>query len=138
MFAFLIAIVEVNAYLAMRQFNGSDDDFITFRKKLAQELIHNRLDEEPLQQGAKTRSKKRRTVKYLLQSIPPYCKFVNGKWRKTYKRKYQQKLCTTIGCKTRTRFYCPCSPTIYRCVECYSQHIIGEDMVNESLDIIQL
>ena len=137
-FAFLIAIVEVNAYLAMKQFNGSDEDFITFRKKLAQELIHNKLDEDQQHQGSKTRQKKRPKVEHSLQSIPPYCKFVNGKWKKSYKRKYQQKLCSTLGCKTRTRFYCPCSPTIYRCVECYSQHIIGQDMVHESADVIQL
>jgi len=43
-FALIIAITEVNAYLTMSQFHGNQEDFITFRRKLAQELIHNELD----------------------------------------------------------------------------------------------
>ena len=132
-FAFFLSIVEVNAYLAMKHFHGSDEDFITFRKKLSQELIHNKLDEQNEENGAKTRSSKRKKVEHSLQSVPPFSKYVDGKWKKVYKRKYQQKICSSLGCKTRTRYYCPCSPDIYRCVECYSEHILGRDMDTESV-----
>ena len=66
----------------MRHFSGSDEDFITFRKKLAQELIHNKLDEIQQQEGAKTRCKKKKKPAHSLQSIPPYCKYVGGRWKK--------------------------------------------------------
>ena len=97
-FAFFLSIVEVNAYLAMKHFHGSDEDFITFRKKLSQELIHNKLDEQDEENGAKPRSSKRKKVEHSLQSVPPFSKYVDGKWKKVYKRKYQQKICYSLGC----------------------------------------
>ena len=63
----------------MCQFNGCDEDFITFRKKLAQEPIHNKVDEEGQESKARTRSKKRNRSQHSLKSVPSYCKYVGGK-----------------------------------------------------------
>ena len=133
-FSFVIAIAEVNAYLAMKQFQGLQEDFITFRRKLSQELVHNTMDQDASASTEQRRSKRRKQTEHKLLSIPPYCKYVGGKWKKVYKRKYQQKYCSTAGCKTRTRYYCPCSPDIFRCVACYSEHIINNNIDEDSID----
>ena len=78
-FAFIIVITEVNTFLAMAQFHGNQEDFVTFRRKLAQELIHKELDQEITQKYTKARSNKRKYIEHSLQSVPPYSKFNDRK-----------------------------------------------------------
>jgi len=104
-----MAITGVNTYLAMIQFNGKQEDFISFRNKLAQELINNLIDQDKSTRKAKTRSNKHKRMEHSLLLVPSYSQFVDGKWEKVYKLKYQQKLYASPGCKTSTMFYCPCS-----------------------------
>ena len=40
-FAFIMGICEINAYLVMKAFDHWDESFLSFRKKLAKSLIDN-------------------------------------------------------------------------------------------------
>ena len=122
----------------MKHFTGSDEDFVTFWRKLAQECIQNTEDNQATSTGRKTHDSKHVKMKNSQQSVPSYSKIFSGKLKKVYKRKYEQEPCSTIGCKTRTRFYCPCSLDKFRCVQCYSEHIFGKDMDVNSRDGIPL
>ena len=82
-FAFIIAITEVNAYLTIAQFHGNQEDFEIFERKLAQELIHNELDQDITQKHTRARSNKHKYIKHSLHSVPLYLKFINGKWKKS-------------------------------------------------------
>ena len=59
----------------MKYFNGSDEDFIAFMKKLSQEIVHNTLDQQDEGKGANIRSNKRNRIEHSLQSVLPYSKY---------------------------------------------------------------
>ena len=71
----------------MAEFHGNQKGIVTFRRKLAKDLIHNELDQEITQKHTRTRSNKRKYIEHSLQSIPPYSKFIDGIGKKSVKEK---------------------------------------------------
>jgi Transposase IS4 len=117
-FAFVLAVTEVNAYLARRYFFKEEESFMEFRKKLSY---------------AMTRNTNQSKVHELVRA-PKNAKFEDGEWRTSYKRKYQQHHCTAIGCKNRVRTVCICNRARWICTKCFADHCIafGNAYVEES------
>ena len=135
---FMMAVVEINAYLAFRFFVWRNDPDKTptlhqFRRTLALELIYNeylKLDE---MEGQKKR--KRGACDHALLVAPPHaCNFVAGKWNKSAKDKYQQYVCRTIGCPKRVRTYCSCGVGRWMCQICFRTHLIDVVTTDEGSD----
>jgi len=128
-FSFILAITEVNAYLAWQYFTGAKIEFLTFRKRLAHALIYNRLVEsgdggdrvhDDGRQG-----RKRRQVDHTLARAPPFARRWTGdEWDLSAKSRYQQYVCRTPGCKSQVRTYCKCSPGMWMCGDCMLEHIV--------------
>ena len=121
-FGFIIAITEVNAFLAMRFFGGFEGTQLEFRKQLAQDLIYNGLDVD----GALTRSltvKPMEYTKHKFVTCPPNSKWIDGNWQKVFKFAYQQVVCSHPDCNKRVRTVCACSPSIFRCKDCFTLHL---------------
>ena len=126
-FAFLLAVTEVNLYLYLRYtvWKNSTEEMPTlhqFRKRLAFALIENKWivkeDEE-----VKRRSK-RKGHQHEHRTCPVHARaFVCGKWDCTAKSKYQQHICKTSGCKSPTRLFCSCNPGFWMCKHCFPKHI---------------
>ena len=129
-FTFLIALCEVNTYLAFRYYIWTQDKklgMMEFRSKLGWALIHN----EYLKKTNTTRGSKRKIGKvkaHLLVSAPPHArKFIGGKWDCTAKCRYQQYICSGEGCKKATRPYCVCSVGQWICTNCLPDHVINAE-----------
>lgn len=123
-FAFLIAVTEVNCRLAYEYFNNKEfDSTLAFRKLFAQELINNQYYiNEQADPGERVRRSARlnSNTNHELLSIPPGKKFLDGKIVDSI-TKYALAKCST--CKKRTRSYCRCTPGVRLCTECYAIHI---------------
>jgi hypothetical protein len=106
--SFILAITEVNTYLAWAYFKSEKVEFIIFRKQLAKALIYNRYVE---MDGAVdvNRGRKRRLVDHTLMKALLYARrWTGGEWDTTAKNKYQQYICNTPGCKAQVRTFCKC------------------------------
>ena len=121
-FSFILAVVEVNAYLAMVYFGGYKGTQWEWRKKMVYELLHNHLDTEGDDKMSFERRILRSTMEHKLITAPKSCKFYGGSWKKDYKFEYQQHHCITKRCKKRIRTVCTCSKDVWRCNECYVKH----------------
>ena len=124
-FAFLMAIAEVNTFLIMHYFiwknNNVNMTMLQFCKKLAESLIYNdhltKEDEEMAEYGS---------TKHELKNVPPFArKFAKNKWEKTAKKKYQQYKCTTATCKKYIQTFCTCNYNRWICTSCYRDHLMG-------------
>jgi hypothetical protein len=123
-FAFILAITEVNTYLAWVYFKGEKLEFMTFRKQLAKALIHNRYAETDVAVEV-TRGRKRRSVDHNLERAPPHARRWTGhQWDNSAKNKYQQYICKTPGCKAQVRTFCKCSPGTWMCADCLLDHVV--------------
>jgi len=124
-FAFLLAVNEVNVYLAFKYFVWSAEDcpkLLTFRKNLAWAFIYNDyLDAEVVEVR---KSKRAKVQRHSLASAPPGArKYLGGKWDCSAKKTYQQYTCKTIGCQKLIRTYCTCSIGHWMCKDCHLNHI---------------
>jgi len=127
---FLLAISEVNCFLAFRTFiwqSGKDDSTLrTFRRRMALSLIYN---EDLLNQSNKRKSKRMAACTgsvHLPMSAPAHAReFSNGKWKKGAKFKYQQYTCRGDNCNKKTRNYCQCSPGHWLCKQCHAKHVMS-------------
>ena len=127
---FLLAISEVNCFLAFRTFVwqiGKDDSPLrTFRRRLALSLIYN---EELLDQSNKRKSKRigaRADSLHIPMSAPAHAReFLNGRWKKGAKFKYQQYTCRGDRCTRKTRNYCQCTPGHWLCKQCHAKHVMS-------------
>ena len=136
-FAFLLAVSEINAFLAFRFFVWKDterhDTTLEFRRRLAKEMIFNEdiLKEEAandLASPVRVSKRKSQHVEHEIQKAPHHCKRFNGsKWVLGAKQKYQQHACRGGSSKTRT--YCLCSIGEWMCGNCHTKHIA--DVVSE-------
>jgi hypothetical protein len=127
-FAYILATSEVNAYLGRSFFGGGteEESQFTFRQKLAFDLI-TYIDEVKERDGNRNEPiRTRRMTTHNKIRAPIHSKFVEGKWEKCLKRKYQAFVCKHDGCKKRTRTVCSCSPHIWRCDSCFRTHCIEE------------
>ena len=130
-FAFFIALTEVNIFFAFRYFIWFGEEKITllqFRRKLALALIDNDYLKAEMEQDLTSdpaRRRSTRNVKHDPRSAPPYASRWNGqKWICGSKSKYQQFICRGAGCKAQVRSYCSCDPSRWLCLACHTDHIV--------------
>ena len=127
-FSFLLAVLEVNTYLAFKYFVWNSDekmDFMTFRSKLAWSMINNMYlkdEESPDTRGRK----KKRLNEHKWETAPPHAKFFcQNKWNLTCSQRFQQHRCSVSGCNKRTRKYCKCNIGEWLCESHYCEHIMN-------------
>ena len=123
-FAFVLSVAEVNAYLAMVFFGDYSGSQWEFRKKLAYELIHNPYDTDGASVDGSSRCILRSDNDHRLITAPAYSKFEGGEWKNVYRMEYQQHKCMMGDCKKRIRTVCTCSKHIWRCNKCFIKHCI--------------
>jgi len=125
-FAFLLAITEVNIFLVDNFFyNAGHTCMLGFRKVLAYALINNpyipQQEESP---SRRTSARRPLVVAHQLNAVPVFKKFRRDGTLEDCKQRYQQRRCS---CGSRVRTYCACSPGIYRCTQCYADHLSTEE-----------
>ena len=128
-FAFLLAVMEVNVNLAMTYFLGQEETGqIVFRSKLAQTLIHNRHYNDEEDMTPVLRSKRQRRVPghatHKLLTLAKSKKFDGGRIVDA-ESSYPQHKCS--GCSKKICTYCKCTPGVYRCHECYGMDLIQNE-----------
>ena len=121
-FAFLLAVTEVNTKLAMEYFYSQEKSSqIDFRKQLAFSLIYN----NEIQQEVSPSKRRRKSAgcgEHVLMSLPCGMKF-SGSKLVTAQTEYPQRRCATCK-KVKCRTYCLCNPGEHLCKECYAVHQI--------------
>lgn len=124
-FSFILAVTEVNVFLAFRYFVWKDKDevtFLQFRRRLAKALVMNQYLEKEEQEAQRS---KRRKTRHEYCTAPTHAKkFSGGKWIRTNKHPYQQYWCRWPGCKKQTRNYCACYVGEWLCKAHYSTHVL--------------
>jgi hypothetical protein len=110
-FSFVMAVLEVNAFLAYRNFCKPDPvpTLQQFRHKLAWQLIKNKylLEEDSSEQREVS------SVHQLMHALPHASKFAKGKWVCSAKLRHQNYACTIKNCgkqPKRIKTYCSCTP----------------------------
>jgi hypothetical protein len=141
-FAFFIAVSEVNAFLCFRHWVWGKSDrmyFHKFRRGLAMECLQNLFDEDDgvvdnnLEQR---RSPRQATVdNHRLEKAPTYCTkwTVREGWIKNCASAYQQACCNT-RCGTQCRTFCACDPGVFLCSGCHVlhvHHVLSGGLANE-------
>lgn len=127
-FTFLLAISEVNVYLAFKYFMWKGTTKMTmlqFRRQLAFSLIYNDYlkSDDDVSPGVTTRRKRKHH--HSLVTCPPHAaKYERGKWTRTSKKKHQQFKCRTSECKNYIRTSCECDIGNWMCIDCFQKHII--------------
>jgi hypothetical protein len=126
-FSFVLAVSEVNAFLAYRFFCRPDSvpTLQQFRHKLAWQLIKNRflIQEESAEQNVV------HTVHQLMNAPPHATKFQNGVWICNASQRYQNYPCTVKRCGEtvkRCKTYCSCTPGKWICKYCHGGHVVAE------------
>ncbi len=60
-----------------------------------------------------------------LAVAPVHAKYFNGcRWILGAKYKYQAYKCHGLNCKSHTRNYCICTPSVWMCSECHVKHAV--------------
>ena len=135
-FAFVLAILEVNAWLAMRYlFCDLNMKLLDFRTNLACQLVYNpwlekesaglEKDDEVVNIKKRKSSRINMDLTHEFCSAPPFGKTftTDGKWILTDKNAYQKKVCKGEGCKKQVRTYCSCCVGHWMCPQCYGFHM---------------
>jgi len=126
-FSFVLAVTEVNAYLAYRFFCRPDPvpTLQQFRHKLAWELIKNKwLSKEELDESHVVS-----TVHQLMVAPNNATKYANGRWLCNAKQPHQNYPCSFKQCgkpPKRIKTYCSCCPTKWICKFCHAAHVVSE------------
>ena len=115
-FAFLLAVTEVNVKIASKYFGGQQDNgMLDFRRCLAKELIENGYlllqDQKPCSSSHRRSSNN----EHMKMTLPKRRKF-SGTEMVFANSDYPQATCN--GCGKKTRTFCKCSPGTYRCDNC--------------------
>ena len=134
-FAFLLAITEVNVMLASVYFGGyPKTSMVNFRQQLAQALIGNTY--VPLNDGRDPRRSPRNELEptHKLCALPRGKKILNGQVVDS-NMDYSQRKCS--GCKRKVRTYCKCSVGVTRCDECFAGHVFYAESTQNNQDWIQ-
>ena len=129
-FAFLLAITEVNVYLVFKSMVYVGDlasflpDHVQFRRKLAWQLIDNQwLPKDDVVGASEDRGLP--GVQHDICSAPPHAtEYRNRKWRLGAKAPYQQYTCRWPECATRCRTCCPCTPGVWLCPSHVVEHSV--------------
>ena len=126
-FAFLLAISEVNAFLALRSFIWYKTDkkkLLHFSRPLALALINNEWHGDKTEESPRTR--KRQTTHSLSCAPRHATKYLNGKWILKAKAPYQQHICRGRRCKKQVQTHCSCSLGHWLCNDCFQNHVLDE------------
>ena len=125
-FAFLLAVTEVNTYLALRStllagaLGGKIPKFHVFRRKLAWLFIDNPW--MPLEEDAEEVAVGGGEC-HDVGTAPPYAtRFEAGKWICDAKQRHQQYVCRWPQCPKKTRNYCACNPSRWLCTSHVVRH----------------
>jgi Transposase IS4 len=125
-FAFLLAITEVNVFLATKYFTQRQPtSMLEFRKAFSKELIYNRYIAQEQQEEHRRSRRTSRNLEHELTTLPKKRKFSVTRIVRA-NMDYQQFKCS--GCPKRIRTYCRCTPGIFLCKECYAKHIAEQDI----------
>ena len=127
-FAFILGLCEVNAFLGRHSFRKYKKMQMQFRRELAYAFLHNDRDEELGQNPSESVRQLRSSNVHVKVTMMPHCIWTDGQWKKKFKNRYQQRVCSTKGCKHKTRTYCKCSMGRPRCNECFMKHVIDPDI----------
>ena len=116
-FAFLLAISEVNLYLTLKHFcytnnySANFPKYIPFRRKFAWMLIDNEYLPEHERVDVDTTILPE--TEHKVETAPDHAsEYRNRRWLCESTKKYQQYTCKWVGCKKMVRTYCPCNPGI--------------------------
>ena len=120
-FQFLLAITEVNCKLAKEHlYKGGEESQQSFRKKFANELIHNEYREQRVYSPIKRKVNNNPDIEHQLIPLPPYKNFNGSRIVKVKTRCVQRKCsCGATRCNT----YCICSPGVFLCSSCFYAHV---------------
>ena len=121
-FAFLLAVTEVNVKLAMEYFFQQEKTSqLDFRKQLAKALIYNDYMEVDSPRK-RPRPATTENQEHSLETLPVNTKFCGAKIVEACSE-YPQKQCS-ICKKKRCRTYCSCTPGEHVCKGCYGIHMV--------------
>jgi hypothetical protein len=127
-FAYLLAVTEVNCYLASKYFHKKDyNGMLDYQKKFAENLIYNKyIDKERENELCPRRKSKRgrHEERHVLLTLPKKKKFFNERIIEADSL-YPQFKCQ--GYKLKVRTYCKCSPGTIQCNACFAKHYAAED-----------
>lgn len=138
-FAFLLAVTEVNAYVAFRYFNWRRPagdvpmTLLQFRRKLAKALIHNEHIQDIDEDTSPRKSKRaKHWIGHEKRSARQHGKsFSARKWILTAKDRYQKYTCRGADCTKRIRTYCSCDIGHWLCDSCWTKHIVEVDTTGD-------
>ena len=146
-FSYIVAISEVNTFLALRFFawnktkttSAKKPSLVQFRRKLALQLIKNEFYKEELnekmsgQDKLQRKSKRQKFLNHQLLTAPPHASFFShARWTCQAKTMYPQYTCRTPSCKRRVRTSCQCNEGHWLCNRCFGRHIEASVTHNNS------
>ena len=128
-FTFVCSVAEVNALNAKaRGRNVPAEAGLTFRRKLAEQMLKNEINDSGRVSHSPIRSCRKRKrselVEHKLEKKPVYTGKYDGSsksWRKV-KTKYLKIKC--YYCPKEVRTYCPCNKQIILCGDCFGKHTV--------------
>jgi Transposase IS4 len=131
-FAFLLAVSEVNMFQAANYFYDKKyESILEFRQALADKLIYNTYyvkEQQDLVLNSPRRSRRSSTLdRHILLNLPKKRKFLKTTMVESTSD-YPQFKCNS--CKRKVRTYCRCSPGVIRCQDCFVKHyasILNDD-----------
>jgi Transposase IS4 len=121
-FAFLLAVTEVNVKLAVEHFGKKDKlPMLVFRKLFADSLINNRnLEQERL--GRNVMNLRPVMIRHTLLTVPQFQRHDGRKFVAASTR-FPQRQCSE--CRRKVRTYCACTPSKGMCNVCHTEHILS-------------
>ena len=139
-FAFLLAVTEVNAYICFRYFIWKPlkrkcvPSIHEFRRRLAYLMIYNRHIVKEATVSDRVMKKQRLNRSHTKETAPDYAMKFEGynedgeiRWKKSKTDKYPQRRCNgACSCKARVRTFCSCSPGRWLCSKCHHTHAMDE------------
>jgi len=128
-FTFVCSVAEVNALNAKaRGRNVPAEAGLTFRRKLAEQMLKNEINDSGRVSHSPIRSCRKRKrselVEHKLEKKPVYTGKYDASsksWRKV-KTKYLKIKC--YYCPKEVRTYCPCNKQIILCGDCFGKHTV--------------
>jgi len=128
-FAFLLAITEVNMFLALRFFVWTKEErmeLVTFRRKFSGHLINNPW--LPNTYGLDEEADDWLDVDCDHVTAPEHAKeYRNRQWVCTAKARWQQYVCKAPGCKLQVRTCCACRKGYWLCTKHIIEHVIHKE-----------
>jgi hypothetical protein len=127
-FTFLLSIAEVNAGQAgARARDDKPDPTLIFQRKLAMEMMTNKIKDNGVVAASPLRRPSRRVPSHVLTKR----KQNEGKWnpnaRKFNFTKTMYVVRPCFDCGKTTRSYCPCDPGRDLCGVCFGKHLLEHE-----------